>query len=140
MKKPWELIMVPSLGSMIKPSSNPRVASNDHASQSYIFFEKMTIGKLAEVFGKELWTESLPRAARYCPAISQATIALGSAHEAHLMKNIGNDLHASKTNWTFEQYNRAIRKLTHPTSGERPPLDVMIATSIMFMAFEVSTL
>jgi hypothetical protein len=130
--------VVPSIGSIIKPSTNPRVSSNDHATQSFKFFEKVTVGKLVEAFGTDLWTDAVPRAALHSPAIWHAAIALGSAHEAHLMKNIGNDLHVSKVDWTFEQYNRAIRSLTRPTAqGERPPLDVMIVASILFMGFEV---
>lgn len=132
--------MDPSLGSIIKPSANPRVASNDHALYTFDFFHKQSISKLSEVFGKELWTEAVPRAALHDPAMWHATIAVGSAHEAHWLKAFGGqDMLPSKAAWTLGQYNRAIRALTQPgNDGKRAPPEVVIAASIMFMAVEVS--
>ena len=136
--KPWEeVVEIPSLGSMIKPSLNPRVASNDHAMQSFRFFELRTIPILSEVFGKDLWTESLPRAAMHSPIIWHAAVALGSAHEAHYLQNHGSSLCQAKVDWTSEQYNRAIRLLMTDCQSKQASTDIVIVTSILFMVFEV---
>ncbi|KIW04450.1 hypothetical protein, variant [Verruconis gallopava] len=136
--KPWEVVKLFSTGAMIKPSANPRIASNKHAIHSFHFFEKESTKKLAEVWGRELWLKAIPRAAMYSPAMWHAAIAVGSAHEAHWQKNLGAGVHQSKIEWTFGQYNRAIRALTHPDENGNPPsLDIMISASIMFMAFEM---
>ena len=122
---------------MIKPSMNPRVASNDHAMQSFRFFERETVPILSEVFGKDLWTVTLPRAAMHCPLIWNAAVALGSAHESHYLMTRGPGLSQAKLEWTFEQYNRAIRSFASTHAAGKRDDKAAIVASILFMVFEV---
>ena len=118
---------------------NPRVASNDHAMHSFRFFERHTVPILCEVLGKDLWAETLPRAAMHSPIIWHAAVALGSAHEAHNLAHRSAGATQAKVDWTFEQYNRAIRILTAGEGqGKRTRPDIAICASIMFMVLEVN--
>jgi hypothetical protein len=121
--------------SMLMISSDPRTSTDQHAGRSFKFFEKMTSGYLSGLFESNLWKEVL-RASHHNDAIWHAVTALGSAHEAYLHRKF--DMSSCEEDWAIQQYNRAIRRLTLPDAlGERPPLDVIMAVSILFMAFEV---
>ena len=133
----WEVVKVSSVGSIIRPSSNPRTASNDYAGQSFRFFQTHTVGYLSGLFKSELWDEVILRAAHHNDAIWHATIALGSAHKSIESPNGG--LVPSRDDWALQQYNLAMRSLTQPNGSKgQPSVDVMIAASVLFMCFEVS--
>lgn len=121
----------------MRPSANPRISHNDHASRSFQFFQTKTASYLKGVFESELWDQFILRAAQNNEAIWYAAIALGSAHEAVILKRLGVD--TIQEYWTLQQYSRAMRCLTRSGAhGEQPSIDVMITASIMFMIFEVS--
>jgi hypothetical protein len=123
------------MANLLTLSSDPRATTNHHAGRSFKFFERLTAGYLGGLFESTLWQEVL-RASHHNDAMWYAATALGSAHEAYLHRRF--DMQSSEEDWAMQQYNRAIRSLTKPDAlGEQPPHDVIMAASILFMAFEV---
>jgi hypothetical protein len=123
------------MATILKMSSDPRTASNHHAGRSFKFFEIMTAGYLGGLFDHSLWQEVL-RASQHNDAMWHATTALGSAHEAYLHRKF--DMQSSEEDWAIQQYNRAMRSLRKSDAhSEQPPLNVIMAASILFMVFEV---
>jgi hypothetical protein len=123
------------MASILMPSSDPRAASDQHAGRSFKIFESMTAGYLVGLFEYSIWQEVL-RASHHNDAIWQAAVALGSAHEVYLHRKFG--LQCPEEDRALQRYNRAIRSLTKSDAvAEQPPLDVVMAVSVIFMVFEV---
>lgn len=123
------------MASIFSLSSDPRTASDPHARRSFKVFEKLTANNRAGLFESDLWQEVL-RASHHNDVIWYAVTALGSAHEAYLYHKF--DMQILEEDRALKQYNKAIRTLTKSDAlGEQPSPDVVMAASILFMAFEV---
>ena len=131
-KSTWEVVDVSSMAIM---SADPRTTSDPLAARSFKIFEKLTADNLAGLFDTALWQDIL-RASHHSDALWHAATALGSAHEAYLHKRFNMD--TAEEDRALKQYNKAIRCLTRSEdTGHQPGSDVLMAASIIFMAFEV---
>ena len=114
---------------------DPRATSDPLAARSFRIFEKLTADNLAGLFDTALWQDVL-RASQQNDALWHAATALGAAHEAYLRGGVG--LETLEEDRALKQYNKAIRCLMRRDGmGEQTSSDVMMAASIIFMAFEV---
>lgn len=135
-KSPWEVNDVSSMASLVSLSNDPRTASDPHAGRGFAVFEKLTTGTLAGLFETSLWQEVL-RASQHNDTIWHAATALGSAHESYLHRKF--DMQTLEEDRAMKHYNKAIRLLTKTNAlGKNPSPDIIMASSILFMAFEVS--
>jgi hypothetical protein len=126
------------MSSIIALTEDPRTASDPLAARSFKVFEKLTVSNLAGLFDSELW-QGVLRASQHNTALWHAATAVGSAHEAYLHRKF--DMDTINEDRALKQYNKAIRSLTRPNSGgEQATPNVIIAASILFMAFEVRIL
>lgn len=120
---------------------NANTFHDSYESRSFDHFLNRTAFQLAGCFDLDFWGRWLPQAVYHEPAIKHAVIALSALHERFQ----SSDAVIYKSVWchsdgvfALQQYNQAIRLLTKPDKGRRPPVDVCLIACILFACFEVS--
>lgn len=141
----WEIITSPPPKSIRRPCLNIMFPTDATANRGFLFYREHTVYYLSGLFKWELWDEVILRATHHSDAIRHAVVGLGSLHETLQTREIGSEspdykwaVQLKDEKWALEQYNKAIRSLTRiDLASERPPIDVVLATCLLFCCFEV---
>lgn len=112
-------------------------SDNRQEQHSLNFFVKNSAPQLAGYFDSPFWQRMVLQAGRHEPAVRHAIAAIGALHEKLLTGAVDpNQSQDSKTRFALEQCNKSIQHLVKPPSREKPDLQLMLTTCVLFTCFE----
>lgn len=131
----WEIITpVTAIGTPELPSSSQPLDENVNISFQY--FRSRTVCYLSRLLGTE-WEDVILRASLQSEPIRYAILAVGSVHHMVEIRKIMN-IEANQDEWAVRQYSKSMRALTDSKGSKDNPMDVVLATCILYICFEVS--
>lgn len=108
---------------------------DENANISFQYFRSRTVHYLSRLLGTE-WEDVILRASVQSDSIRYAILAVGSAHQIVETQRIMT-IRPNQDTWAMMQYNKSMRALTNDKAHRDTPIDVILATCILYIFFEV---
>lgn len=126
---PMNAIGIPEMPSRSQPPC-------ENANASFQYFRSRTVCYLSRLLGTE-WEDVILRASLQSQPIRYAILAVGNVHQMVETQRI-RTISANQDDWAVKQYNKSMRALADNKGSKNNPIDVVLATCILYICFEVS--